>query len=143
MPNQIRTLLRHERAMEAPRKDRGARHWSAAQVLTSTWYFVECCKDYELDLQRWVTTSIEEATDIHRSLGTSRWVRIYICLRAPMSIQEATLFEEIDEAYQVGASGSYLFQLANGLAYVVGAETVREVCSKPLELELVYNRKNR
>jgi hypothetical protein len=58
-----------------------------------------------------------------------------------MSIREATLFEEIDEAYQVGASGPCLFHLATGLSYVVGTETIREVWAEPEKLQLLYSRK--
>ncbi len=79
--------------------------------------------------------------DIPKSLGPSRWARIFICCHSPVTIREATLFEEIDEAYEVGASGTYLFLLATGLSYVVGTETVREVWAKPKELQLLYNRK--
>ncbi len=142
MPNQIRTLLRHECTLAATQKDRGARQWSAAQVMTSTWFFIECCEEHEQDIQRWVTNSFKEAADIQKSLGPSGWARFFICLRAPVSIREASLFEEVDETYEVIACGSYLFQLATGLSYVVGTKTVREVWSKPQELQLLYKRKS-
>jgi hypothetical protein len=142
MSNQIRTLIQDERTLGPNLKVRGARHWSAAEVLSSTWFFVESCVEGEGSIQRWVTTSILEATKIKRALEPSTWARIFICIRAPKSIREATLFEEIDKAYLVGASGMQIFELANGLSYVLGAESTRDTRStEAKEMRLLYNRK--
>ena len=134
-------MLQDERTLGPNQKVRGARHWSAAEVLSSTWFFVESCIEGEGSIQRWVTTSISEATKIKKALEPSTWARIFICMRAPRSIREATLFEEIDKAYSVGASGLQIFELTNGLSYVHGAETTRDTSTEAKEMRLIYNRK--
>jgi hypothetical protein len=141
MSNQIRTLVQDERTLGPNQKVRGARHWSAAEVLSSTWFFVESCIEGEGSIQRWVTTSMSEATKIKRALEPSTWARIFICMRAPKSIREATLFEEIDKAYSVGASGLQIFELTNGLSYVVGTGSTRETSTETKEMQLLYTRK--
>ena len=139
MKNNLRTYLQHANA--GRERARGTRVWSAVEILTSTWFFVEVCYEPESGIQRWVATSINEAVNFQKALKPSGWARIFVCLRAPLCIREATLFEEIDEAYQLDTNDSFLFQLATGLSYVVGAETVREVLIRPRELQLIYNRK--
>jgi hypothetical protein len=141
MSNQLRTLLRHERSPVPPGIDRGARHWSAIQVMSSTWFFVESCEEFEGEIQRWVTASIREAVNIQKGLAPARWARIFVCLRAPSSIREATLFEEVDEAYQVEASNSHLFRLINGMSFLDGSEATQLTQSEPMELKLLYNRR--
>ena len=141
MSNQIRTLVQDERTLGPNQKVRGARHWSAAEVLTSTWFFVESCIEGERSIQRWVTTSILEATKIRRALEPSTWARIFICMRAPRSIREATMFEEIDKAYLASASGIQIFELTNGLSYVLGAENSPDISTEAKEMRLIYNRK--
>jgi len=142
MSNQIRTLVHDERTLGPNQRVRGARHWSAAEVLSSTWFFVESCVHGEDSIQRWITTSISEATKIKKALEPSTWARIFICTRAPKSIREATLFEEIDRAYVVGASGIQIFELANGLSYVLGAETSRGASIEAKEMRLLYRRES-
>jgi hypothetical protein len=141
MSNQLRTLLRHERSPVPPGIDRGARHWTAIQVMTSTWFFVESCEEYGGEIQRWVTASIREAVNIQKALTPSRWARIFVCLHAPLSIGQSTLFEEIDEAYQVEASKSHLFRLANGMSFLDVSEATQPTQSSPMELGLLYSRK--
>ena len=141
MSNQIRTLVQDERTLGPNQKVRGARHWSAAEVLSSTWFFVESCIEGEGSIERWVTTSILEATKIKRALEPSTWARIFICMRAPRSIREATMFEEIDKAYLVGSSGIQVFELTNGLSYVLGSENPRDSSTEVKEMSLLYSRK--
>jgi hypothetical protein len=141
---QIRTLLRHEERKLAPaEKDSGDRHWSAVQLLTPTWFFVECYKESEREIQRWVTTSIRDAARLLEAIEPSSCARIFLCLRAPLSTPDGTLFEEIDEAYQVGPCGPYLFHLSTGTSYAVGTETMREACEEPAEIQLLYSQRRR
>ena len=62
-------------------------------------------------------------------------------MRAPRSIREATMFEEIDKAYLASASGIQIFELTNGLSYVLGAENSPDISTEAKEMRLIYNRK--
>ena len=82
-----------------------------------------------------------EAANIQRGLEPVKWARIFVCLHASQSVNNGTLFEEIDEAYQVGNSTEQMFQLTNGMCFVVGAESTKVPSTEPKEVKLLYHRK--
>lgn len=143
MPYQIRTLVRHEDTTEGPYKERGSRYWTAAELLSSTWFVVESCIEISgvNEIRRWVTTSIREATQIQLRQAPFIWSQIFVCLRAPRSVRSATVFEVLDEAYQSLASGAYVYQLANGVSFKSGREQALVDNAAPEELTLVYARR--
>jgi hypothetical protein len=51
------------------------------------------------------------------------------------------MFEEIDKAYLASASGIQIFELTNGLSYVLGAENSPDISTEAKEMRLIYNRK--
>lgn len=141
MSRQLQTLLRHERTPPANERERGVRQWSAVQLLSPTWFFVESFDLGDGRAQRWITASMIEAANIQRGLEPAKSARIFVCLHASQSIGQGTLFEEIDEAYQLGNSSEQMFQLANGMCFVVGADSTKVPNSEPKELKLLYHRK--
>lgn len=140
MRYQIRTVLKQEDMSSSPDKERGSRYWSAAEIGSSTWFVVETrVEEWETTkTQRWVTTSIREAVRIQRSQVPYTWSRIYICLRAPLSVRSATVFEVVTEAYEIDSDGSYLFKLENGLSFISDEVHEQGVQPCPKELRLVY-----
>lgn len=134
MSLQLRTLVADEDKFPNPKKVRGSRYWSAVELLSSTWFLVEC-EDDEVGISRWVTTSFSKAARIQKSLEPARWSRIYICLYAPMSLSHKTLFEEIAEAHQSSGSGSYVFKLANGLSFAGNFEGYKNPIEAPREVK--------
>lgn len=141
MSNQLRTLLRHERTPPPDERERGVRQWSAVQLLSPTWFFVESFDAGDGGMQRWITASMVEAANIQRGLEPAKWARIFVCLHASQSIGQGTLFEEIDAAYQFGSSSEQMFQLANGMCFVVGTARTMVADTEPKELRLLYHRK--
>ena len=140
MRNQIRTILRHEDSSPDLDKERGSRYWSAAELLSSTWFVIETYIEVSgvNEIRRWVTTSIGEAAQIQRSQGPFIWSQIYACLRAPQSVRSATVFEVVKEAYQLGPVGSFLYRLENGMSFTTDEGSIQGVQSEPTKLELLY-----
>ena len=133
--------LRTFRVNEGPRPDkdkaRGARYWSAVEILSSTWFLVASEND-DVGVRRWMTTSIFEASRIQKTLEPSRWSRIYICLYAPMSLSQDTLFEEIVEVHMINPGGPYLYKLANGLSFAGDAKGNPTEGTVPQEISMLY-----
>lgn len=140
MRHQIRTILRHEDTSSSSDKERGSRYWAAAEVMSSTWFVVETCIEVsgKNEIQRWVTMSISDAAQIQRSQEPYAWSHIFVCLRAPLSVRSATVFEVVTEAYQLGSDGSYLYQLENGMTFVTSEGNAQGVQPDSKELRLVY-----
>ena len=134
-------MLNHERTLNVDQRERGVRHWSAVQLTSPTWFFVESFDLGDGYAQRWITASMMEAANIQRGLEPAKSARIFVCLHASQSIGQGTLFEEIDEAYQLGSTSEQMFQLGNGMCFVVGADSTKVPSSEPKELKLLYHRK--
>lgn len=143
MPYQIRTTLRHEDAAQDLGRERGSRYWTAAEVLSSTWFLVETCVEVSgvNEIKRWVTTSIGEAAKIQRGQEPFVWSQIFVCMRAPRSVRNATVFEVVDEAYQSLATDTYVYQLASGMTFKTEIEHSPGDNPTPEELTLVYARR--
>jgi hypothetical protein len=140
MPDLIRTTLKHEASAPGPDPERGSRYWLAAEIMSSTWFVIEACTERagRNEIQRWVTTSIREAARLQHSQEPFVWSNIFVCLRAPLSIRSATVFEKVTEAYQAGAGGSYLYRLGNGMSFITDEKHAQGVPPAPDALELVY-----
>lgn len=132
----IRTVLVHERTS----KERGSRFWVAAELLSTTWFVAETCVEAsgKYEVQQWVTPSINQAVDIQRSFEPYNWGHIFVCMRAPLSIQHGTLFEVVREAYQVGSQDSYVLLLDNGMSFSTGTEAPQRISDVPEQLKLIY-----
>ena len=143
MQSHIRTVLKHEHTPNTQDKERGSRYWAAVEVLSQTWFVVETCikEAGENEIKRWITTSIREAVQIQRTLEPFIWSQIYVCLRAPQSIRLATLFEVVNEAYQLGAVESYLYRLENGMSFTSSEGQGKGICLEPSEIKLVYSQR--
>ena len=143
MQSHIRTVLKHEHTPTTQDKERGSRYWAAVEVLSQTWFVVETCIEEaeKNEIKRWITTSIREAVQIQRSLEPFIWSQIYVCLRAPQSIRLATLFEVVNEAYQLGAVESYLYRLENGMSFTSSEGQGKGICLEPSEIKLVYSQR--
>ena len=143
MPHQIRTLVRHEDTTEGPYKERGSRYWTAVELLAATWFVVETCIEISgvNEIRRWITTSIREAVQIQRGQEPFVWSQIFVCMRAPRSVRNATVFEVVDEAYQSLATDTYVYQLANGMTFKTEIEHSPGDNPTPEELTLVYARR--
>ena len=142
MRGQIRTVLSQEDKSDTNDKERGSRYWTAAEIQTSTWFVVETCFEQlgENVIQRWITTSIHDAVAFEREMAPFNWSHIFVCLRAPLSVRNATIFEVLKEAYQVGRRGTYTYHLENGMTFVTGA--LGNVITSPddtQEVRLVYS----
>ena len=140
MPDLIRTTLKHEASAPGTDPERGSRYWLAAEIMSSTWFVIEACTERagKNEIQRWVTTSIREAARLQHSHDPSVWSHIFICLRAPLSIRNATVFEKVTEVYQAGIGGSYLYRLGNGMSFITDEKHAQGVPFSPDALELVY-----
>jgi hypothetical protein len=140
MHQQIRTALLHERKSSTSPKERGSRFWVAAELLSTTWFIAETCVevDGKNEIQQWVTPSINRAVDIQRALEPYQWGRLFICMRTPVGIQNATLFEVVHKAYQAGFRDSYVILLDNGMSFSTGAEAPQEIIGQPDTLRLIY-----
>lgn len=141
MSSKLRTQLRNERTPPADERARGERYWSAVQLLSPTWFFVESSDIGDGYMHRWITTSMVEAAIIQRGLEPVKWARIFVCMRASQSVSDGTLFEEIEEAYQLGDTPEQMFQLTNGMCFVIGADSTKPKSSEPKEVKLLYHRK--
>lgn len=132
----IRTVLTDERTS----KVRGSRLWAAAELSSTTWFVTETSVEVsgEYEVQQWVTHSISQAVLIQRSLEPYIWSRIFVCMRAPTSIQNGTLFEVVREAYQSGSRDSYFLLLDNGMSFSTGTETPQQIDDVPEKLNLIY-----
>jgi hypothetical protein len=108
--------------------------------MSATWFVVEACIDGQVEIQRWVTTSIRQAAQIQKNLEPFRWAQIFVCMRAPLSIANATVFEVVVEAYEIVASSGYLYRLANGMSFIDAEERAQGAWNRPQELRLVYQR---
>ena len=140
MPHQIRTILRQEDTSPSPDKERGSRYWWAAEVLSPTWFVVESCIEVNgtNEIQRWVTTSIHHAAGILRGFEPSNWSQIFVCMRAPLSVRNATVFEVVQEAYQSDPGATYVYRLANGMSFIDGEQREHGAYTEPTQLKLVY-----
>lgn len=132
----IRTALGHERTSN----ERGSRFWSAAELLTPTWFVIEACVNVSgrNEVRQWLTPSIILAVQVQQSSQPCTWTRIFACIRAPLSIQRATIFEVVREAYQAGSRDSYVLLLDNGLSFCTGTEAQGDITNQPEELKLIY-----
>ena len=141
MPKSIRTLVRHEDSSPDLDKERGSRYWSAAELLSSTWFVVETCIEVSgvNEIRRWVTTSISDAANLQDSQRPFIWSQIFVCLRAPHSVRSATVFEVVKEAYHLGPIGSYLYCLDNGISFSTDEAPAQDIQSNPVKLRLVYS----
>ena len=142
MPKSIRTLVRHEDSSPDLDKERGSRYWSAAELLSSTWFVVETCIEVSgvNEIRRWVTTSISDAANLQNSQRPFIWSQIFVCLRAPQSVRLATVFEVVNEAYHLGAVESYLYRLDNGMSFTSSEGQGKGICLEPSEIRLVYSK---
>jgi hypothetical protein len=120
MRSQIRTLLQHERVTGTADKQRGARFWVAAELLSSTFFVVEVCSEYTstTEVQRWVTTSIREAVRVEDWLTPNKWSRIYMHISAPLTVLDGAVYELLQEAHKVEGSDTYVYKLAKGMTFV-------------------------
>jgi hypothetical protein len=142
MSNQLRTFLRDECPPTPRGQDRGTRYWRAVEIQSSTWFVVESCVKRGEDIQRWITTSIFEASCLIRRIEPTRSTRIFVSLRSPASSWDGTLFEEIDKAYELGTTRVHLYQLVNGLSFIDHSESTQAISTKSVELQLLYNRES-
>lgn len=142
MSSKLRTLLQDEHIPPADERGRGIRYWSAVQLMSPTWFFVESVDTGNGYVRRWITTSMVEAANIQRGLEPVKSARIFVCQYASQSIGQRTLFEEIDKAYQLGNSSEQMFQLVNGMCFVIGEDITVGSSAEPKELKLLYHRKS-
>ena len=135
--------MRHEDSSPDLDKERGSRYWSAAELLSSTWFVVETCIEVSgvNEIRRWVTTSISDAANLQDSQRPFIWSQIFVCLRAPHSVRSATVFEVVKEAYQLGPIGSYLYRLDNGISFSTDEAPAQDIQSNPVKLQLVYSQR--
>lgn len=143
MQSQIRTVLKHEHTSSSPDKERGSRYWTAAEVMSPTWFVIETCikEAGGNEIKRWVTTSIGEAAQVQRNQEPFIWSQIYVCLRAPLSVRGATVFEVVKEAYQLGGVDSYLYRLENGMSFSSGDGQAQGIQLETSETRLVYSQR--
>jgi hypothetical protein len=82
MSHQIRTQTKFEDHSTERDKERGSRFWSTAEIMTTTWFVVETCVDVRetVEIRRWITTSIEDASEVRRSQAPYRWGRVFDCI---------------------------------------------------------------
>ena len=120
MANQIRTLTKHENSTSSADRDLGAKNWSAAQIMAPLSFVVDICMEVEcqLEIKRWVTTSILEVAEIQQSHKPFQWAQVFVSMRTPRSAPGGVLFEEVSEVYQSGQVGSYIYRLTNGVAFM-------------------------
>ena len=141
MRQSLRTLVRHENLSDKRDTERGSRYWSAAEILTPTWFVLETCIEVGgvNKIKSWVTTSISDAANLQDSQRPFIWSQIFVCLRAPHSVRSATVFEVVKEAYQLGPIGSYLYRLDNGISFSTDEAPAQDIQSNPVKLRLVYS----
>ena len=142
MRQSLRTLIRHEKLSNKRDTERGSRYWSAAEILTPTWFVLETCIEVGgvNKIKNWVTTSISDAANLQDSQRPFIWSQIYVCLRAPQSVRLATVFEVVNEAYHLGAVESYLYRLDNGMSFTSSEGQGKGICLEPSEIRLVYSK---
>lgn len=130
----------HERTLKPPNSERGSRFWVAAELLDTTWFLLETCVNVSgrNEIRQWVTPSINRAVEIKNSMEPCQWCHIFVCLRAPLSIQNGTIFEVVREAYQAGARDSYVYILQNGMSFSAGTESPQGTSDEPQKLKLIY-----
>lgn len=135
MRNQIRTLLRDECITQGSSRKRGSRYWTAAEVSSPTWFVVESCIEVSgrHEIQRWVTTSVHHAASIQRGLEPSVWSQIFVCIRAPLSVRNASIIEILKEAYQCTRGRGFVYRLANGMSFMTGDEGALLTDAEPTE----------
>jgi hypothetical protein len=136
----IRTMLEDENTRIS---ERGARFWKAAEILESTWFLVEVgdIGAQVATTERWLTTSIQEAVNLNRELSNRSWTRIYICLNAPLSLSNGTLFEEVTSVQLVVEEGLCLFDLANGMSFALPTRKAEDGKIAPKTLKSLYSQK--
>ena len=120
MTNQIRTFTKHENSISSADKDQGAKNWSAAQIMAPLSFVVDICveEQCQLEIKRWVTTSILEVAQIQQSHKPFEWTQVFVSMRTARSAPSGLLFEEVSEVYQSGQVGSYIYRLTNGIAFM-------------------------
>lgn len=142
MQSKIRTIIKHEETSSRPDKKRGSRYWAAAEIMSATWFFIETCIEEAEgnEIKRWVTTSIREAVEIQRCHQPYEWSRIFVCLRAPLSVRNAVVFEVVTEVHHLGSSGAYLYRLENGMSFSTDEGTADGVQPNPAQLVYAQRR---
>lgn len=141
MSKLIRTYVQDARELGPNTKMRGARHWTAVQILSPMWFEVVSCLQGSGHIDEWVAPSISQAIEISKSLGPTRWTRIFIRMRTSKSILDAIVHEEIDKAYVVLESGGHVLKLTNGFSYTIEAEEdAGDKSSDIKEMRLIYSR---
>jgi hypothetical protein len=92
--------------------DRGVRNWSAAQIVGPLTFVVDICVEVQcqLEIKRWIATSIHEVAQIQQSHKTFQWTQVFVSMRAPRCAPEGLVFEEINEVYQSGRFGSNIYR---------------------------------
>ena len=136
----IRTMLEDENTRIS---ERGARFWKAAEIVESTWFLVEV-GDIGAQVgttERWLTTSIQEAVGLSREFSNRSWTRIYICLNAPLSLSNGTMFEEVSSVELVVEDGLCLFNLANGMSFALPTAKAESEKTAPKTLKSLYSQK--
>lgn len=146
--NCFRTLAKNELREQSQNGTRGSRFWSSAEILTPTWYVLEACTEHvdKTQVRTWVTSTFYEATQVQRNLGDFLWAHIFVCLRAPLSVRNGTIFEEIVEVHVLPDTGDLVLHLRNGLSFQTRAESGNEFSveqNSPGQVKLLYtNRQN-
>lgn len=141
----IRTVLKHEVTAPAPNKQpRTFRYWRKVELMSEIWFLVEAVVDADGDseIRRFITTSIEDAAAIEEDLQPY-WCNVYVCLRAPHNIRNATVFEVVRTAHASAVTGLTTYHLANGMTFAAAGEAVPEVDRKgPTRLRRIYASKD-
>jgi hypothetical protein len=141
----IRTRRKDEATAPAPNKQPLTyRYWETVELLSEIWFLVEASVETSGDnkIQRFITTSIQNAAAIEKSLQPY-WCTVYVCLRAPLNIRNATVFEVVQEAHASADTGLTTYHLANGMTFALPGESVPEVeGGGPKRLQRIYASKD-
>lgn len=144
MAKQIRTLLKHEDTSSSPDKERGSRYWVDAEILSTVWFVVDICIDVssEFVVRRWVTTTIRDAALIQQRHKPFKWSQVFVSMRVSGSAPSGLLFEEVNEVYQSGPVGSYIYRLVSGLTFMSEHQPPPENNDEPEEFKLVFSKQH-
>jgi hypothetical protein len=142
MTTQIRTFIEDENTSSSFDKDRGARNWSAAQIMSPLSFVVDICVEVgcKLETKRWITTSILEVVLIQKIYKPFVWAQVFLSARTPHDASGGFLFEEVSEAYQTGRVNSYIYRLTNGKAFMPDNPHTAEDEGLPSHIKLVYSK---
>jgi hypothetical protein len=141
--NCLRTLVKSEITKESQSEwERGTRCWLSAEIMSPAWFVVEVSMDELITgkTKSWIATNFQVAAQIQKSQEPYKWSNIFVCMRTPHSVRNATVYEVVNQVYALPGSRTLVFQLVSGMALELENASLAPNLGDINEVKLIYSK---